>query len=288
MNPAIHQPPFIKLWNGFSLDGYFRPYWSEWDAVAVDNLNGIADLAGCLEPRFYRAPNTGNDQVQPFNYLSYALSLMPGSFIIGFAHAPEVYAGAAEAEILLSTEDGLLFIAAVAGTGGNAITVFIPTPGPSQTLSVGVVGTAITITLGSDANSNVTSTIAQVVAAVIASAAASALVIAEVVGDQTAFSPTTPGGAVSLAGGGLLQSQINYQVQVTDMQLDHKFFSSPLRDDYLSGRPSILEVPFPVVVPGNFLVEFWNASQSLPVTAQLIFIVAEPVREDLLNHPRRS
>lgn len=286
MNPATH-PLSMKLFNGFSLDGYFRPYWAEWDSGAVKNLDGIADLAGCLEPRLYRAPNTGNDQVKPFGYLSYALALQPGSYIIGFAHQPVPYSGFAELEILNSAEDGLLFTAVASGTGGNAISIQIPVPGPSQSLSVGVVGNAITITLASDANSVITSTNDDVQAAIVASAAASALVTVVIIGSPDALSPTTPSGAIFLAGGGLTQSQINYQVQITDMQLDHRFFSVPIRDDYLSGQPSLLEVPYPVVVPGNFLVEFWNASQQLPVTAQLIFIVAEPVKEDLMHHPRR-
>lgn len=287
MNPSQKHPPSIKLFNGFSLDGYFRPYWSEWDSLAVEHLDGIADLAGCLEPRLYRAPNTGADQLAPFGYLSYGLSLYPGSYILGFAHAPQPYSGQAELEILDSAGDGLLFTAVVTGVGGNSISVQIPVPGPSQSLSVSVSSDAITITLASDASSDITSTNADVVAAVAGSAPAAALVVASVIGDAGALSPTTPSGAGFLNGGGLLQSQINYQVQITDMQLDHRFFSVPIRDDFLAGQPSLLETPYPVVVPGNFLVEFWNTSQELPVTAQLIFIVAEPVKDDLLHHPRR-
>jgi hypothetical protein len=278
----------MKLYNSYSLDGYFRPYWAEWDARAVKNLDPLSDLAGCLEPRFYRAPNRGNDQIPPFGYLSYALTLLPGSYILGFMHAPQLYGGFAALELLSSTGDGLLFTAVASGSGGDAITIDIPPPaGPLQSLSVGVVGSAITITPASDANSMVTSTNAQVQAAVAASGAAAALVGVIVIGDPSALVPTTPNGAINLTGGGLNQSQVNYMVQVSDRTLDHRFFSSPIRDDYLGGQPSLLEVPYPVVSPGNFLVEFWNTSQALTVTGQLIFIVNEPVPHDLLTKAPR-
>jgi hypothetical protein len=275
----------MKLYNSYSLDGYFRPYWAEWDSLAVKNLDPIADLMGCLEPRFYRAPNVGNDQLAPFGYKSWALTLLPGSYILGFMHAPTLYSGFAELE-LISGADGLLFTAVAGGTTGNAVSINIPAvAAPSQSLSVAVVGNAITVTVASDANSNVISTNAQVQAAIQADASAAALVTVIVIGSPSALVPLTPGGARSLNGGGQNISQINFVTQITDQQLNHRFFSSPIRDDFLGGQPSLLETPYPVVIPGNFLCEFWNASQSLPVTAQLIFIVLEPVPHDLLNGP---
>ena len=278
----------MKLYNSYALDGYYRPYWGEWDAAAVQHLDPMADLMGCLEPRFYRAPNLGNDQLQPFGYRPYALTLLPGSYILGFMHSPALYSNQAELE-LLSGADGLLFTAVATGTGGNVVTINItPVASPSQVLAVGVVGNAITVTPASDVNSNLLSTNAQVQAAIQGSAAAAALVTVIVIGSPNALTPVMPGGAQFLAGGGQSISQVNFTVQVTDQQLNHRFFSSPIRDDYLSGQPSFLEVPYPCVIPGNFLVEFWNSSQTLPVTVQLIFIVLEPVPHDLLNGPVRQ
>lgn len=276
----------MKLFNSYSLDGYYRSYWSEWDSVAVKTLDPLADLAGCLEPRFYRAPTESIDQLAPFGYLSYTLTLLPGSYILGFMHAPQAYNNQATLELLSSTGDGLLFTAVATGAGGNAISVNIPPPaGPGQVLAVAVVGNAITVTPASDAASLVTSTNADVAALIAATPAAAALVTCIIIGDPSALTPTTPGGAENLAGGGLVANQTNYVVQITDLALDHRFFSNPLRDDYLAGRPALLECPYPVVVPGNFLVEFWNASETQDVTAQLVFIVNEPVPHDLMNKP---
>jgi hypothetical protein len=277
-----------SLWNGFGFDPAFREYYSRWDAKAVRHLDAIASLAGCLEPRFYRAPNLGNDQLLPSAYNSYVLSLLPGSYICGFMHRPSPYVGNAAFEVLNATQDGFRFLSVATSTTGNLVSVNIPVPGASSSLAVTVVANAVSITLASDSNANITSTLLQVQAAIVASGAASALLTCVIIGNGNAVSPTTA--TTNLAGGGLavggtLLSAINYAVQITDMILDHRFFSNPIRDDFLSGIPAILENPHPVVTPGDFLCEFWNTSPTQPITANLIFIVAEPVTHDLLNDP---
>lgn len=278
-----------SLWNSFGWEGDFRGYYSRWDSLAVRHLDPLADMAGCLEPRLYRAPNLGNDQLLPGGYNSYVLSLLPGSYICGFMHRPSPYLGNAALEVLNATQDGFRFLAVATDATGNAITINIPQPGASSTLSVGVVADAITITLASDVNANVTSTLLDVQAAIVASGAASALITCVLIGDGSAVSPTTAS-ALNLAGGGVAVggttlAAINFMVQITDMILDHQFFSRPIRDDFLSGIPSLLEIPYPVVAPGDFQVQFWNSSPTQPITANLIFIVAEPVNADLLNNP---
>ena len=256
------------LWNSFGLEGSFRSYYSRWDALAVKHLDPLCAMAGCLEPRLYRAPNFGSDQLPPAGYMSYVLALLPGSYICGFMHRPSPYTGNAALEVLNTTQDGYRFLAVATDTTGNAITVNIPIPPPSQALSIGVVGNAITINLASDASGNITSDLGAVQAAIVASGAASALITCVIIGNEDALSPTTAQ-ALNLAGGGLtvggtLLSAINYQVEITDMILDHRFFSNPIRDDFLSGIPTLLEVPHPVVTPGDFLVEFWNTSRHSP------------------------
>jgi len=289
ISPRVHGQR--TLWNSFGIEGSFRPYYSRWDALAVQHLDALCAMAGCLEPRFYRAPNYGNDQLLPGGYMSYVLALLPGSYICGFMHRPSPYQGNAALEVLNTTQDGYRFLAVATDTTGNAITVNIPTPPPSQALSIGVVGNAITINLASDGSGNITSTLLNVQAAIVASGAASALITCVLIGNGDALSPATAQ-ALNLNGGGLTVggvalSAINYQVEITDMILDHRFFSNPIRDDFLSGIPTLLEVPHPVVTPGDFLVEFWNTSPTQPITANLIFIVAEPVNHDLLNNPQR-
>lgn len=282
-----------SLWNGFGFDGAFREYYSRWDARAVRHLDALAHLAGCLEPRYYVTPNYGNDQLLPQAYNSYVLSLLPGSYIIGFYHRPSPYQGNAALEVIDANQDGLRFLAVSTTSSGNAVSIFIPPiAAPSQSLSVGVVGNAITITLASDTNSNATSTLLQVQAAIVASGAASALITSIIIGNNGSAVCPVMASAQNLAGGGLAiggnnLACINFLFQMTDMGLQHRFFAEPIRDDFLSGIPTLLEIPHPVVAPGDFLCEFWNTSPTQPITANLIVIVAEPVPHDQLNNPTR-
>lgn len=69
------------------------------------------------------------------------------------------------------------------------------------------------------------------------------------------------------------------QVQITDVGLDHKWYSEPVPWYLLSnGRtdmPSLLNAPYPVVPSGLFLVEFWNVSGE-EFRTQLQLIVMDP------------
>lgn len=70
------------------------------------------------------------------------------------------------------------FTAKVAGAAGNSITVALVNPGSTNTLSVGVVGNAITVTLGY-ASGAINSTVNDVIAKIYETAAAAALVDAD-------------------------------------------------------------------------------------------------------------
>lgn len=70
-------------------------------------------------------------------------------------------------------------------------------------------------------------------------------------------------------------------VQVTDVGLQHKVYSSPI-PWYLIGNgktdfPTLLTSPYPIVQPGRLLVEFWNVSGA-QFRTQLQFLCLEPKR----------
>jgi len=77
---------------------------------------------------------------------------------------------------------------------------------------------------------------------------------------------------------------------ITDIGLNHSFFSDPVPDSYFlsGGSPTVnpgqltywFKSPYPVVSPGRFIVEFWNTSTSESVTAELVIAVAE-----IIVHP---
>lgn len=89
----------------------------------------------------------------------------------------------------------------------------------------------------------------------------------------------TPGALVLgyLFPSNFVQQEVN--VQITDIGLDHKWFSEPVPWYFLSNgkpfMPNLLRAPYPMVDPGLLLVEFWNVSGS-QFRAQLRFVVLEP------------
>jgi len=59
----------------------------------------------------------------------------------------------------------------------------------------------------------------------------------------------------------------NMVLQITDIGLNHKWFSSPVPSNLLQSsatadgpRPNYFPAPYPVVDPGVFVVEIWNTS----------------------------
>jgi len=90
-----------------------------------------------------------------------------------------------------------------------------------------------------------------------------------------------------------------FSCQITDLAIDHKWFSSPVPEaffinDNLLGPstnppypgntngytfpsfPRLLPVPYPVVGPGQFRVEFWNSLDAVNTDVQLTFLVMVP------------
>ena len=74
-----------------------------------------------------------------------------------------------------------------------------------------------------------------------------------------------------------VQQEVN--VQITDIGLDHKWFSEPVPWYFLSNgkpfMPNLLRSAYPVVDPGLLLCEFWNVSGS-QFRTQLRFLALEP------------
>lgn len=67
---------------------------------------------------------------------------------------------------------------------------------------------------------------------------------------------------------------IGFRFQVTDVSLDHKWFTSAIDDALTVGNPWLFPAPYPVVGAGNFLVEFWNPSTTQTLVIQMYFAVA--------------
>jgi hypothetical protein len=85
----------------------------------------------------------------------------------------------------------------------------------------------------------------------------------------------------------------SFLVQITDLGLNHKWFTTPLPEFFFGmpdgpannitpTGPSLLAGPYPVVEPGTFLVEFWQPNNSTN-RCQLTFAVAEPVPPEETN-----
>jgi len=108
--------------------------------------------------------------------------------------------GAAAFLNVLSSNAGIRYASKVPGTSGNAITINYTNPGADHSISVGVAGTAITVTLGY-ASGAIDSTAADVLAAIRAYAPAAALVSTEFVTGGNGADLVTAVGTTHLAGG---------------------------------------------------------------------------------------
>lgn len=80
--------------------------------------------------------------------------------------------------VMTDPNANIIFTAATAGTGGNAVTITFTVAGASTALTIGVVANAITVNVGTNGTSQAISTADQVIAAIAASGPATALVIA--------------------------------------------------------------------------------------------------------------
>ena len=97
--------------------------------------------------------------------------------LVGTAPDAEAAVAAVLVTGVVADDNDLTWTAATAGLAGNDIRIYLKDPGSaSQTLSVSVSGTVITVSLSTDGTGEITSTATAVLTAVMASTAASALV----------------------------------------------------------------------------------------------------------------
>lgn len=118
-------------------------------------------------------------------------------------------AGAVEATLttdLVGDDNDLVYTAVTPGTAGNSITIAYVATDPDQVLAVGVVGSAITVTLATDAASAITSTADDVAGAIALSGPASALVTVANALANNGTGLVTAMGATNLANGSALGS----------------------------------------------------------------------------------
>lgn len=102
------------------------------------------------------------------------------------------------------------------------------------------------------------------------------------VGDYNAFALQLLPGSLILAILHSNQENVSgeFTVQITDTALGHQWFGQPVPDSLFykvpneSGRNGYpLPKPYPVIAPGNFLVERWCNTAGI---CELVFMVAEP------------
>jgi hypothetical protein len=95
-------------------------------------------------------------------------------------------------------------------------------------------------------------------------------------------------------------AQSGFAIQITDLSIDKQLFSKPVPEgwflnDYLQPvsanppygsstngfvspvTPRLLPVPYPIVPPGQLLVEFWNQLADTNTACQMTFVVMVPV-----------
>lgn len=102
------------------------------------------------------------------------------------------------------------------------------------------------------------------------------------VGAYNAFALQIPAGSLIMAIYHTRQEGVSgeFTAQVTDTALGHQWFGQPVPDTLFlkvpntSGRNGyVLTKPYPVITPGNFLVERWCTVAGI---CELLFAVAEP------------
>jgi hypothetical protein len=164
----------------------------------------------------------------------------------------------------------ILFTAALAGTGGNAITIDLVQAGLNTPLSITVIADAITVNLATDGLGKVRSTGQDVINIINATPAATALITVTGQGGLADLSPVTPG-PENLTGGtdATPNKLLDLGVKITDFAL------KPYMNDYIPlgllfgfGAPQIPGLPYPeIYIPKNQALYFdfaWIPSQLTP------------------------
>lgn len=97
---------------------------------------------------------------------------------------------------------------------------------------------------------------------------------------EIAHSFQTGGGGPPTGGGSPPTG--TFTVQITDLAVNHQWFSNPVPDAFFfksQGRNGyIIPKPYPVIMPGNIRVEFWCRTTGV---CELLFSVAVPEPKDV-------
>ena len=105
-------------------------------------------------------------------------------------------------------------------------------------------------------------------------------------GGYLKYSLVIPAGSWILGFYRAATGSVGFLFNLTDVGLNHKFFSTPVPDTFFDSLktglgaqigplpPSLFCKPYPVVDPGSFLVEFWQ-NNNANLRCQMTFLVAE-------------
>ena len=84
------------------------------------------------------------------------------------------------------------------------------------------------------------------------------------------------------------ESGYQFNIQITDLELDHEFFSEPVSQSFLANQqgmatlgvdnvnyPNLLSSPYPVTGKGRFLFQIWNQTDAVLSVIPLV-LTLEP------------
>lgn len=123
---------------------------------------------------------------------------------------------------LAGANNDLVFQARTPGTGGNAITITYTVAGNNTPLTIGVVGSAITVNVATGGGGAATSTAALVKAAIEASVAANALVGVALAGSNDGTGVVTALATTPLAGGSSETVEVEF-IKSSDSDADVRY-----------------------------------------------------------------
>lgn len=66
------------------LDALTRPYYGQWDPLAIAQLAPLAKRTDCYTIKFYKAPASSDELIPAYGYVAAGLHITPGSLIFGF------------------------------------------------------------------------------------------------------------------------------------------------------------------------------------------------------------
>jgi hypothetical protein len=88
------------------LDQLTRSYWGHFDYAAISQLAPLADDQ-CYKPKFYKAPASGDELFNAYDYKRYGLRIQPGDILYGL-YLPGLVASLAPPPFLVQITDTAL------------------------------------------------------------------------------------------------------------------------------------------------------------------------------------